>query len=215
MAGMGTNCGALVPNSRCAGNRARALRASGHSCVPEDVAATVDHLVASETLFRTAVAGYLLRQVVLALLVMVVYKLFKQVDINVAGVMLVFALISISLNMLNELNYLAALQLAVGAVYVLRSGKSGARSGSVVPENARLAQPPGHTFPLDNAAGIPGFRSCYVPRVLGIWLIIGGFAYAAQAITLVIPSFDATILGLFAFGGEVVFWLLIKGVKTA
>ena len=190
----------------------------GDIFVPGDAAATVNNLSASETLFRTTVFGYLIRNVFLALLALVTYKLFKPVDKNVAGLMVVFALLSTAINMLNELNYFAALQLAIGADTFTAIGAGQVQDlvmfflkmhdyGAAIPT----------IFSLWIALlGYLAFKSRYVPRILGGWMMIGGIAWTALAIPLVFPSFDPTYFGLFAFAGEAVFylWLLIRGVKT-
>ncbi len=63
------------------------------------------------------------------------------------------------------------------------------------------------------------FKSCYVPRILGVLLIIGGFGYLIDfAAFIFFPSFQPisgminTITGM----GEIVFglWLLIKSVNV-
>jgi hypothetical protein len=186
--------------------------------VPGDSAATVNNLIASEALFRTAVFGYLVRQMFLALLALIVYKLFKPADKNVAGLMIVFALLSTAINMLNELNYFAALQLAVGAdtFTALGAGQVQDLVALFLRMHEYGANIPGILSLWITLLGYLAFKSRYVPRLLGIWMMIGGVAYATQAITLLSPSFNATTLGLFAFAGEVVFylWLLIRGVKT-
>ena len=61
------------------------------------------------------------------------------------------------------------------------------------------------------------FKSGFLPRILGILLMLGGLCYTVLAVLFfLIPNFDATIFGLFAFIGEVLFylWLLIKGVNV-
>ena len=61
------------------------------------------------------------------------------------------------------------------------------------------------------------FKSGFLPRILGILLMIGGVCYSILAVLFFLfPNFDATILGVFAFVGEVLFylWLLIKGVNV-
>jgi hypothetical protein len=60
------------------------------------------------------------------------------------------------------------------------------------------------------------FKSGFLPRILGILLMLGGLCYTVSAVLfLLFPNFDTMILGLFAFIEEAVFylWLLIKGVK--
>ena len=61
------------------------------------------------------------------------------------------------------------------------------------------------------------FKSGFLPRILGILLMLAGLCYTVSAVLFFLfPNFDATILGLFAFIGESLFylWLLIKGVNV-
>ena len=65
--------------------------------------------------------------------------------------------------------------------------------------------------------GYSVFKSGFLPRILGILLMLAGSCYTVDAILfLLVPDFDATMLGLFAFIGELLFylWLLIKGVNV-
>jgi hypothetical protein len=60
------------------------------------------------------------------------------------------------------------------------------------------------------------FKSGYIPRILGVLLIIGGFGYLIENFVIfLLPSFDVDI-AIFTFWGEVLFplWLLIKGVNV-
>jgi hypothetical protein len=70
-------------------------------------------------------------------------------------------------------------------------------------------------FPL----GILVYRSRFLPRFLGVWLIINGFAYLAMSLTgLLLPRYEDMVsnVTLPALLGEVAFvlWLLIKGAKA-
>jgi hypothetical protein len=69
-------------------------------------------------------------------------------------------------------------------------------------------------FPL----AILVYRSRFLPRFLGVWLIINGFAYEAISLTgLHLPQYEDMVSNIAfpALTGEVVFmlWLLIKGAK--
>ena len=62
------------------------------------------------------------------------------------------------------------------------------------------------------------YRSRFLPRFLGVWLIINGFAYVAISLTgLLLPQYEDMISNIAfpALTGELVFvlWLLIKGAK--
>jgi hypothetical protein len=69
-------------------------------------------------------------------------------------------------------------------------------------------------FPL----GVLAYRSRFLPRFLGVWLIINGLAYLAMSFTgLLLPEYEDMVSNV-AFPaqlGEVAFmlWLVIKGAK--
>jgi len=70
-------------------------------------------------------------------------------------------------------------------------------------------------FPL----AILVYKSSFLPRFLGVWLIINGFAYLALSFTgLLLPQYENTVssMALPAQLGEVAFmlWLLIRGAKV-
>jgi len=62
------------------------------------------------------------------------------------------------------------------------------------------------------------YRSRFLPRFLGVWLIVNGFAYLVNSFTgLLLPQYQKAV-GTFTFPaltGEValVLWLLIRGAK--
>ena len=62
------------------------------------------------------------------------------------------------------------------------------------------------------------YRSRFLPRFLGVWLIVNGFAYLANSFTgLLLPYYQKAV-GNFTFPiltGEVAFllWLLVMGAK--
>ena len=61
-------------------------------------------------------------------------------------------------------------------------------------------------------------RSRFLPRFLGVWLIINGFAYLAMSFTgLLLPQYEDLVSNIAfpALLGEMAFmlWLVIKGAK--
>ena len=65
--------------------------------------------------------------------------------------------------------------------------------------------------------GFLGFRSGFLPRILGVLLVISGLGYLADGFgTVLVPDFSPTF-ALFTFVGEValIFWLLISGRSLA
>jgi hypothetical protein len=186
--------------------------------VPGDTAATVKNIAASESLFRLSIVSDLIRQMFLMLLPLVLYKLLKPVNKNIASLMVIFALVSVSISMLNELNHFAVLLLSSGAGYLTAFNPDQMNAlvkfflelrkyGTFIPQVLSF-----WVFLL----GYMVFKSGFLPRILGILLMLGGLCYTVSAVLFFLfPNFGATILGLFAFIGESLFylWLLIKGVK--
>jgi hypothetical protein len=186
--------------------------------VPGDAAATVKNVAASEALFRLSLVSDLIRQMFLMLLPLVLYKLLKPVNKTIALLMVILALVSVPISMLNELNHFAVLLLSSGAGY-LTAFKADQlnilvmfflelrKYGTFIPQVLSL-------WVL--LLGYLVFKSGFLPRILGILLMVGGLCYTVQAVLFFLfPNFDAMILGLFAFIGELLFylWLLIKGVN--
>jgi hypothetical protein len=66
--------------------------------------------------------------------------------------------------------------------------------------------------------GVLVFRSRFLPRFLGVWLIINGFAYLALSFTGVLfPQYEDLVSNI-AFPAQlgevaIMLWLLIKGAK--
>jgi hypothetical protein len=187
--------------------------------VPGDAAATVKNIMASGLLFRVSIVSDLIRQMFLVLLPLVLYKLLKPVNKNIALLMVTFALVCVPFSMLNELNHFAVLLLSSGADYLKAFGADQLQAlvmffldlrnhGTFIPQVLSL-------WVL--FLGYLVFKSGFLPRILGILLMLGGLCYTVQAVLfLLFPNFGAMILGLFAFFGEVLFylWLLIKGVNV-
>ena len=86
--------------------------------VPGDASATVNNILASESLFRIGFVSDLIGGTTFILLVLVLYKLLKPVNKNVAVLMVVFVIVMVPIAMLNRLNQFAALLLLSGAEYL-------------------------------------------------------------------------------------------------
>jgi hypothetical protein len=66
--------------------------------------------------------------------------------------------------------------------------------------------------------GVLVYRSGFLPRVLGAWLIVNGFAYLAISFTgLLFPQYEDTVFNIAfpAMLGEIaiMLWLVIRGAK--
>ncbi len=186
--------------------------------VPGDAATTANNIMASESLFRLGIVIALIRQAVLVLLPLVLYKLLKVVNKNVAVLMVVFALVAVPISMLSELNQIAALLLLSGADYL--TAFTAGQLQALVPLFLDLRE---HGLFIAQLLavwllplGYLVFKSGFLPKILGILLMIAGFGFLIDFVTFFLfPNFDVT-LSLFTFWGEALFalWLLIKGVNV-
>lgn len=186
---------------------------------PGDAAATVKNIAASESLFRLSLVSDLIRQVLLMVLPLVLYRLLKPVDKSIASLMVIFALVSAPISMLNELNHFAVLLLSSNAGYktAFNADQLNAQVmfflelrnyGTYIPQVLSI---------WILLLGYLVFKSDFLPRIFGILLMLGGLCYTAGAVLFFLfPNFDAMVLGLFAFVVEALFylWLLIKGVNV-
>jgi hypothetical protein len=186
--------------------------------VPGDAATTANNVLASESLFRLGVVSALITQTVQILLVLALYKLLKPVNRNLALLMVIFILLGVPIAMLNELNHFVVLLLS-GADYL--TVFTADQLQALVPLLLDLHE---HGIMIAHIfwglwllpMGYLIFKSGYIPRILGVLLIIGGFGYLIDFVTfLLFPDFDVTIAE-FTFIGELLLplWLLIKGVDV-
>lgn len=186
-----------------------------------DATATANNILASESLFRLGIASGLIAAVIFMFLVLVLYRLLKGVNQQQAALMLILALIAVPLAFLNEVSSLAALILFRGADFLSVFEK---------PELDALAylflRLYGQGIVINQIFwglwlfpfGVLVFRSGFLPRILGVWLIINGFAYVAISFTGLLSPQNYNIVFRSAFPvlfGEmaIMLWFLIKGAK--
>jgi len=191
--------------------------------VPGDAAITANNIMASESLFRLSIVSALMVQIICIFMVLILYKLLKPVNKNHALLMVIFILVGAPIAMLNELNRFAALLLSSGADYLMTVFTAD-QLQALVPLFLDLHEQ-GVTiagifwslwlFPM----GYLAFKSGFIPRILGVLLIIAGFGYLIDSFAgFLLPNFYAPISQfiLFTTYGELLFplWLLIKGVNV-
>ena len=86
--------------------------------VEGDAAATAQNIMASELLFRLAIVSGLIGQTFFIFLVLALYRLLKPVNESHARFMVVLALVSVPIAMLNAVSQAAALVVLSGADYL-------------------------------------------------------------------------------------------------
>jgi hypothetical protein len=187
--------------------------------VSGDAAATAYNIMASESLFRLGIVSALLGAIIPILYLLILYKLLKPVSKDIAVLMVVVALMGNPIAMLNELTQLGVLQLLSGADYL--TVFTTAQLQALAYLFVRL-----HSYGINIAFIFSGlwllplgylvFKSGFLPRILGVLLIIGGFGYLLDVFAgFLIPGSNLSI-GLFTGLSEIFFllWLLIKGVNV-
>jgi hypothetical protein len=186
--------------------------------VPGDMAATVSQITTYGFIFRLGFVVMLTRLVFLTLLVLALYKLFGPVNRDVAVVMVAFVLISNAVTMVSLVFEFSAPLLLTSSDY-----------STLFTTDQWLAQVQffiNMQVQGDRAAqslslwvillGFLMFKSGYIPKLLGILVMLAGVGYMADFLVFfLLPQLDVQIAA-FAFLAEVAFplWLLIKGVDV-
>jgi hypothetical protein len=194
----------------------------GKLIVSGNATATADNIRAQEGLLRLGIASELIHQAIAIFLVLALYRLFKPVDEYLAKqVVILGALVSVPIMFVNVLNELAAQILVSGADFlkVFERPELDALAYLFVRLHGR-----GITvasvfwglwlFPF----GLLVIRSGFIPRFLGVLLIIAGAGYLIGSFTaLVLPSYEAAVQKItFPMGfGElpIMFYLAIWGAR--
>jgi hypothetical protein len=187
--------------------------------VPDDTAATVANITASQDLFRMGGIGaeliVLLSEVVLSI---ALYILFRPVNRTLSLLAAVSRLIMTTVHGVNLLNYVFVLLVINGTGF------------DVEQSNALVAMfLEAHTFGFTVgiaflvlhvfALGVLIYQSGFFPRVLGVLFLFAGFGYLFDATGLLfIESYTTTpdVIAMAIMIAEIAFplWLLVKGVRT-
>ena len=188
--------------------------------VAGDAVATARNIAASEALFRLSLVSDLIRQVLLMLLPLILYKLLKPVNKNIAALMAIFYLVCVPVSLLNELKHFAVLLLSSGADY-LTAFKADQLNALVM---FFLDLRKYGTFITQFFSfwvlllGYLVFKSGFLPKILGIVLMVHCFTWLSTFFqSFLFPGFIAITyvsypLGLIAEFG-LTLWLLIMGAK--
>ena len=161
--------------------------------VPGDAAATVKNIAASEALLRLSLVSDLIRQALLMLLPLVLYQLLRPVNKTIASLMVISYLVCVPISMLNELNHFAALLLSSGAGHL--SAFKADQLNALVMFFLELRKygtfiPQLFSFWV-LLLGYLVFKSGFLPKILGILLMLGGLCYTVSAVLFsLFPNFD-------------------------
>ena len=190
--------------------------------VAGNAAATANNIAAHQMLFRLGIVSDLFTATMTIFLTLALYRLFKAVDEGLARLVVILgSLIVTPIYFLNTINDAAALLLVRGADFLTVFDK---------PQRDALAmlfiRLHGHGILVNEVFwglwllpfGLLVYRSRFLPRILGVWLMLNCFAYLAPSVTGILwPQYEATISNwLFpVMFGElaIMLWLIIMGAK--
>jgi len=183
-------------------------------------AATVNNIVAHESLFRWGFVSELLGGVVWLFVPLALYRLLKGVDHGLAVLMVILGGLMVTpLFFVNAVTDTGALLFATGADFQSVFDKPQRDAFAMMFLNLH------HDLDQANSIfwglwllpfGLLVYRSRFLPRFLGVWLMVGCFAYLAFSFAhFLFPSYEEKV---FAIGqpfrmGELatMLWLVIMG----
>jgi hypothetical protein len=189
-----------------------------------NAAATASNIAAHETLFRWGIVSYLLASALFLFVTLALYELLETVDRKLAIVMVLLGGVMVTpLFFVNAVTDVGALLFARGADFLSVFDKP-QRDAFVV-----LFLDLHHALDLADAIfwgvwlipfGLLVYRSRFLPRTLGVWLMLGCFGYLGFSFAgFLSPEYEDR---LFTYGapfriGELatMFWLLIMGAKES
>lgn len=190
--------------------------------VSGDAAATANNIVVSEWTFRLSIVSNIVSQVTFVFLVLTLNRLFKDVDWRQAKLMVTIVTVAVPIAILNTLNLIGALMINDEVAYLQAFDTE--QRNSLVLVFLRLYEQglllAGIFWGLWLLPfGILVMRSGFIPKILGVFLIIGCFAYLIDSLVgLMLPQYKETVSQILMLPlaiGEfsVIFYFLIKGVR--
>jgi hypothetical protein len=193
----------------------------GRIIVTGDAAATAANITAHPTLFRMAFATYLVEGFSDIILCVLWYIILRPVDRNLA-------LISAFVGVVSMITFAVA-ESCFWASSIILKDAAGMTAFTAEQRTAlaylslRISTTIASLFLCfyGSASAIRGFlimRSGYLPKVLGVLLMIGGGGFILRSLTYILaPAYGSSLMlvPMAVAGIPLTFWLLVKGVDRA
>ena len=187
-----------------------------------DAVTTAQNILSNEFLFRTSIVNNLISCTLWVFMVLIFYRMFKQVDERQAKLLVALVIVQIPTVFIMEAFNITSLMIYKGEIlktFELTQRQDLAMLFLKINDYGVLTLEAFWglwLFPL----GILVYRSRFLPRFLGVWLIITGFFYLGLSFTsIMLPQYkDMVLNSVFALPAEIgevalMLWLLIKGAK--
>lgn len=190
--------------------------------VSGNATATANNIMAHELLFRFGIMSNFICQITFVFLALTLYHLFKGVDKLQARLMVAFVIVSIPITFLNSLNQTGALIMVSGDDYL-----------KAVEPQTRQAIAMLFLNLYDQGIFVVGifwglwlfpfgmliYKSKFLPKFLGVFLMINCFAYLIDSATILLfPDYHTfvsklTIIPMSIGELSTILWLLIMGIR--
>jgi Domain of unknown function (DUF4386) len=189
--------------------------------VAGDTAATAKNMLANEFLFRTGMAAAVIANTLFVFVVLLLYRLLNQVNNQQARLMAGLVMVGIPVAFFADALKVTALSIFKGELLTsiplqqkqdiaMTLIKIGSYSSQMITLYWGL-----WLLPL----GLLIYKSGFIPRILGVLLIINGIGYVISSFTFILFPDQLAIVSKFVFPtyfiGEIplIFWLMIIGVR--
>ena len=191
--------------------------------VSGDAAATARNILDREFVYRLGILVGLVAQIIFLFLAWTLYELFKDVDKKKALLMLLLVTAGIAVTLVNLVNGFAPLILLSGADFLSVFTKPQLEALAFgflrLKNHGTLVALPFWglwLFPF----GILVIKSGFLPKVLGVLLIVAGCAYPLWSFTsIALPAYARVVSQIvmpLEFGElPIIFWLLLKGARAS
>lgn len=189
--------------------------------VKNNASQTAANIVSKEFLFRAGIVSHLTSQVLFVFLGLILYRFLKEVNENKARVMKALILVQIPVVFIIESIKLVTIMVAKGE---LLQQFTSAQSEDAVMLLLKIHSCGIATLELFWGLWLIPFgqliyRSGFVPKIFGIVLQLGGYAYILESLVLLLfPGAHASVVQVtFIFYSlaevSIIFWLLIIGAR--
>jgi hypothetical protein len=191
--------------------------------VAGDASATAEKILAHEFLFRTGIVNGVLSSFIWVVLGVTLYKLFREVNESLARLLVALVIVQVPATFIMEACSIASLMVCKGSL--LASFEIVQREEFAI---LLLKFNDYVTIALEMFWGLWLFpfgqlviRSGFIPRILGVFLIVNGIAYVIHFLTHVLwPEYQQLVFRwatpVWTLGEiSIMLWLLVKGCRKA
>jgi Domain of unknown function (DUF4386) len=189
--------------------------------VSGNAGATANNIAKHELLFRFGIVSYLLCSALWIFVTLALYRLLKGVDQTLARLMVISTVVITPIFFVNTANDVAALLFAQGTDFLAVLDQAQHEAFVMLFLNLH------HQVDLASELiwilfhvpfGLLVYRSRFLPRILGVWLILVGLAYFTLSFTgLMLPAYEDKVWNFAqpVLFGEVaiMLWLAIMGAR--